>query len=65
MWQPITSGRKPKLGDYQINPDSGGRPARTCLSLGHLLIRGALKCSLLTAQVTETLSLTIDQSFLD
>ena len=62
MLQLITSGRKAKLGDYQINPDSVGRPARIWQSLGSLLIRGALKCPLLMAQ---TLSLTIAQSFLD
>ena len=65
MLQLITSGRKDKLGDYQISPDSVGRPAGIWQSLGSLLIRGALKCPLLMAHDTEILSLTIDQSFLD
>ena len=65
MLQLITSGRKAKLGDYQINPDSVRRPARIWQSLETLLIRRALKCPLLMAHDTEILNLTIVQSFLD
>ena len=65
MLQPISSGRKAKLGDCQINPDSVGRPARTWQSLGSRLIRGAFKCPPLMAHDTEILSFTINQSFLD
>ena len=46
MLQPITSGRKVKLGDYQINPDSGGQ-----MSGRKSLIPFALQIEAATAEV--------------